>query len=249
MSRLRAGLLALAFLVILPGAGLAAAWNSSLDLPTAAPVVDEVGLLQPGETAELTSLIRRIKDGAGVEISVFIASSLQGRPLEEFSIAAAEKWGLGKKKVDRGLLFIIVPNEKKMRFEVGYGLEGDITDAFSRRVLDNRVRPLFREGRFYEGILAGIGGIQEKVPLGLSAQEVPRPEPRRKGNGFIFGLFILFFFIVFVSRLLGGGGGRGYGGPFIGGGWGGGGGFGGGGGGGWGGGGGGFGGGGSSSSW
>jgi uncharacterized protein len=260
MKRARAWLLAIVVTAILPVTALAAAWSNNVELPAAAPVVDEAGILQPGETAELTRLLQRIKAGAGVEISVFIAANLRDRPIEDFALAAAEKWGLGQKKTDKGLLFIVAPSEKKMRFEVGYGLEGDITDAFSRQVLDNRVRPFFREGRYYEGILAGIGGIQEKVPLGLSPEEAPAPRPVRKGNSLLFFVFLIFFFFMFISRLLGGGGRRGggglaqgillgslLGGGRRGGGWGGGGGFGGGGG--WGGGGGGFGGGGSSSSW
>ncbi|RZA03925.1 MAG: TPM domain-containing protein, partial [Proteobacteria bacterium] len=198
----------------------AAAWSNNLELPAAAPLVDEANLLSASETAQLSELLRTIKARSGVEVSVFIASSLRERPIEDLSLAVAEKWGLGTKKVDKGLLFLVAPNEKKMRFEVGYGLEGDITDAFSRQVLDNRVRPLFREGRYYEGILSGIQGIQEKVPLGLAEEQAPRP---RRGGGnvnFIFFLLIMVFMVMgFISRLLGGGGSRrggGFGGPFIG---------------------------------
>lgn len=246
------GLLLAFWLALTPCLGFAA-WSNNLELPSPAPVVDEAGLLQGGEAERLRGLLSEIKRRSGVEISVYIASSLRERPLEDFSLAAAEKWGLGTKKEDKGLLFVVAPQEKQMRFEVGYGLEGDITDVFSRRVLDNQVRPFFREGRFYEGILAGIVAIQEKVPMGLTGQEAPRKPKPRSGGSLLFTLLMIFFVFAFFSRVLGPGRSYrrrygGWGGPFIGGGgWGGGG--GGGGFGSWGGGGGGFGGGGASSNW
>jgi uncharacterized protein len=234
------------------------AWDSNIQLPPAAPVVDEFGLLQQGERDSLAQLLSDIKAKSGVEISIYIPASLQGRVIEDFSIAVAEKWGLGKKKVDRGLLFVVAPKERKMRFEVGYGLEGDVTDAFSRRILDNRVQPLFKEGRYYEGIVAGIAGLQEKIPLGLSEEQVPTDQPTGIPLGILSLLIIIFVIFILpalmisaIARRLGIGGGRR--GPWGGGGWGGGGGFGGGWGGGsggsWGGGGGSFGGGGASSGW
>lgn len=223
-----------------------------MDIPAPAPVVDEFQLLQPGEADSLKRILLQIKQKAGVEISVFIPASLRGRAIEDFSIATAEKWGLGQKKVDKGLLFVIAPRERKMRLEVGYGLEGEVTDAFSRRVLDNGVRPYFKEGRYYEGILAGLSVLQEKIPLQIEEGSVP-PARGKRANVPLFAFIV--FLVIFVSFLrvlgmlgfipmsrhtrYGGWGGHS--------GWGSRGGFGGGGS--WGGGGGGFGGGGSSSSW
>jgi uncharacterized protein len=138
-----------------------------------------------------------------------------------------------------------------MRFEVGYGLEGDVTDAFSGRVLDNVVKPYFVEGRYGDGILAGIAALQEKVPMGLQEGEAPPARKRGRSQGMptsvLIFLIIVMVLFSFVSRLLGFGGRRSRGGFLLGGGGFGGGGFGGGGS--WGGGGGGFGGGGASSSW
>jgi uncharacterized protein len=231
------------FLAFLPLTGQAA-WSNNLELPAAAPVVDEAQILSGQEAAQLTRLVETIKARSGVEISVFIASSLRERAIEEFSLAVAEAYKLGKKKDDKGLIFVVAPKERKMRFEVGYGLEGDLTDAFTRQVLDNQVRPYFKDGQYYEGILAGISAIQQKVPLGLSEEQAPPPRQKRSPINPIGFLILLVVFIV-ATRLFGFG--PAYSSRYRGGGWGGGGGFGGGGG--WGGGGGGFGGGGSSSSW
>ncbi len=228
------------------------AWDSQLSLPPPAPVVDEVGLLSREEQQSLDRLLRNIKTQSGVEISVYVASSLRERAIEEFSLAVAEQWKLGRKKEDKALLFVLAPKEKRMRLEVGYGIEGDITDAFSRRVLDNVARPYFQQGRYAEGILAALGALQEKIPLGLAEEEVPRQRQGLKLSPFlVFVLIVLFIIFSIIGRLMGfsghhrRGGFGGYGG------WGGGGGFGGsiGGGSSWGGGGGGFGGGGASSNW
>ena len=220
------------------------AWaeKPKLSLPTSAPVVDEANLLSASDDAQLDQLVRRIKASSGVEVTVYIANSLRGLEIEDFAIAVATQWNLGRKKDDRGLLLVVAPAERKMRFEVGRGLEGDLTDVFARRVLDDTMRPLFKQGRYFEGILAALGRIQEKVPLGLQPNEIPQ------GDSFL--LFLLVFFL--FAKLQGlASGRRGYGGYYGGGGSWGGGSWGGGSGGGssWGGGGGSFGGGGSSSNW
>ncbi|HEY8278362.1 MAG TPA: TPM domain-containing protein [Bdellovibrionota bacterium] len=241
----------------------ALAWGNDLQLPVPAPVVDEFHLLDGSEQSRLDQLVRALKARSGVEVTIYIPSTLRGREIEDFSIAVAEEWKLGRKKEDKGLLIIVAPKERKMRMEVGYGLEGQLTDLYTRRVLDKVMRPLFREGRYYDGIVGSLAAIQEKVPLGLEESELPK-EGRKLTQMqafFIFAILILFVFI--GLPLLGlfntvsgrgrfGGGGWGGGGWSGGGGssWGGGGGWSSGGGGGsWGGGGGGFGGGGSSSSW
>lgn len=226
------------------------AWEANVDIPAPQPVVDEVGLLNPNEAAELDRMVRQILQKSSVELSIFIAKDLRGLPLEDFSIAVVEKWQLGKKKTDRGLLFLIAPKERKMRIEVGYGLEGDLTDAYSGRILDQRVRPYFRQGNYYQGLVSGLAGIQEKIPLGI---ELPEQKEIRLPFWLIF---VLVVFVVLFSHLrsftrygyVGRGSRRGWGGYSSGSSWGG---SGGGwsGGSSWGGGGGGFGGGGASSNW
>jgi uncharacterized protein len=252
-------ILALPFLCLFLSAPVWA-WESNLQLPSAAPVVDEFGLLSENERASLSQLLVNAKATSGVEIGVYIPASMRGREIEDFSIAVAEAWQLGRKKEDKGLLLVVAPKERKMRLEVGYGLEGDLTDAYSGRLLDQVMRPFFREGRYFEGIVATLYGIQEKLPLGLDQAAAPRVSQGREVrlNGWVtlllIGLFVLMIPIMIFIRILQALGivrpsvYRHYGGGH----WGGGGGWssrGGGGFGSWGGGGGGFGGGGASSSW
>lgn len=229
------------------------AWGSDLSFPPPAPVVDEFGLLDRAENARLGEVLRSVKQKSGVEISVFIASSLQGREIEDFSIAVAEQWKLGRKKEDKALLFVIAPKERKMRLEVGYGLEGHVTDVLSRRVLDNVMRPYFKAGRYLDGILATLVAIHQSVPLGFEQADADAYSSPSSGGdsleGFLFfAIIVLFILFSLVSRFFGFHRSRWYGGGWGGGGFGGGS-WGGGGGSSWGGGGGGFGGGGASSNW
>lgn len=239
------------------------------------PVVDEAGLLDADTRTRVETVLRSLRregapkghspgtgpgsdgSGAGFQMQVYIPASLADLPIEEFSIRVAESWKIGRKGEDRGLLLVIAPHERKMRFEVGYGLEGEITDAFAKHVLDDVLKPYFRDQRYGDGILAATGEIARKLGVDASATAVSPARGRGRSSGIpipggllIFLLLPLVFFLVMAQmrseqrgllRRRGGGFG-GWGG--FGGGWGGG-----GGGGGWGGGGGGFGGGGSSSSW
>lgn len=256
---MRVVLLALALLSWSPTVSRAAGWSNNIDFPAAAPVVDEANLLDASERQRLGEILANMKAKGGVEMAVYVARDLRERPIEDFALAAAEHWKLGTKKIDKGILFVVAPKEKKMRFEVGYGLEGEITDVFSRRVLDNEVRPYFREGRYFEGIATGVVAVQEQLGIeaGYARPAPGGPRQIRMSNLLFFGLVVFFILISLLRagtgssyrRRYGGGGFGGWGGGGGGlGGWGGGrssgGGFGS-----WGGGGGGFGGGGSSSSW
>jgi uncharacterized protein len=183
-------------------------------------------------------------------VVVVTLKSLQGTSIEDYGYQLGRHWGIGQKGKDNGALLIVAPNEHKVRIEVGYGLEGELTDAASKLIIENIIVPAFKSGRFGPGIVAGTGAIL-KV-LGGEQLEVPvrreRDEQRGTGGGLpllpmlFVGLFWLFamrgrvgrrggFFPIFFP---GSGGGRGGGGSF---------------GGGFGGGGGGFGGGGASGSW
>jgi uncharacterized protein len=244
--------IAFALCLLLPAPLLAA---SAIAVPyLSGPVVDEAQLLSPEERAQVQQMVDTLNASGKVQMAVLIASSLQDNDIESYSIAVAEKWKLGKKKTDDGLIFLIAPHERQMRFEVGYGLEGDLTDALTKRILDEVVGPYFKAGRYRDGILLGIEAIAHKLGVDLNAPVDQRLTEHRGGGSIplLFGLliFVLFSFLAGFSptrrRYPGGWGGGGFGG------WGGGGGFGGGGfggGGGFSGGGGGFGGGGSSSSW
>ena len=240
---------------------MALAWEQSL--PPAAPIVDEYQLLSSVEAEQVRDYLVRFKQSTGIELSIYIPSSLQGNDISSFSLSVAEKWGLGKKGKDKGLLLLIAPVEKKMRLEVGYGLEGDIPDAVAKRILDQNLRPYFREGQYAEGIRAALYRLTELLQVDPEALG-EEPERGVASGGFGYDEIVTILIFLFAAahfvrsalgfsgrlprgRRYGGGRGSSWGGAS----WGGGGSWGGGSSGGisWGGGGGGFGGGGASSDW
>jgi len=212
------------------------------------PVVDEVGLLSSGESQTVERALTQLNASAKAQMAVLITKDLQGLEIEQYGIAVADQWKLGKKGTDQGLILIIAPNDRRMRLEVGRGLEGDIPDVIAKRILADDVTPYFKDRRYGDGVLVAVGRVAQQLNVNLDGVPVARPVSRKRSGGGGRSLLILLLVIGYLvfSGLFGGGRRRGF---YGGSGWGGGGGGFGGGGGGFGGGGGGFGGGGSSSSW
>ncbi len=221
--------------------------------PLTAHVNDRAGLLEPEARDELERKLAAYERGTGNQFVLLVIPSLEGEPLEDYSIQVAEQWGVGQKGKDNGLLMLVSAGDRKIRIDVGYGLEGNITDALSSRIIRNVLAPAFKRSDF-------AGGFDQAFDLLMQAaggQSVDVPnEVRAPPGGSIIGWLVIVFIILMVMRGRGGGlgwfllgnmlgGGRGW--SSRGGGWGGG--RGGGGGGGFGGGGGHFGGGGASGGW
>jgi uncharacterized protein len=222
-------------------------------------VNDYAGALSPAERERLEDKLRQRERVSSNQVVVAIFRSLQGESLEDYSIRLAQRWRVGQKGLDNGVVFLIFLDDRKMRIEVGYGLEANLTDAISSSILRDVVAPRFREGRVADGVAAGLDAIDRAI---AGAYRAPAPA-RRQEPAMDAVTVLLFLFIVgamawvIVPTLLFSratrrhgwtGGSSGWGGPYLGGGSFGGGG-GGGGGGGFSGGGGGFGGGGSSGGW
>jgi uncharacterized protein len=226
--------------------------------PLTGRVVDNAHILSDSTKAELTQKLKDLENRTSRQLVVVTLPSLQGYEIEDYGYQLGRAWGIGQKKLNNGVLFIIAPKERKVRIEVGYGLEPILTDALSSVILQETVLPRFRDGDMEGGIVAGADAIMEQLLLDapaakarVAAAEKEVSQPHFNPIIFIFIAFIIFsiFGRIFGRRrsgfgalpwiILGSGMGRR-------GGWGGGGGFGGGG---FGGGGGSFGGGGSSGSW
>lgn len=210
------------------------------------PVIDETRSLNSQDAAEISDLIRRVKENYGAQIQVFITQSLQGLPIEKASIDIVEQWKLGDAKRDDGILFLIAPNERKVRLEIGQGLEGLVPDIYAKRINEDIVVPLFRQGQLSEGVKRGVIALTALIENeGVAKLDRLSVKPKKKLELPGWLIILLWLIILFLGR--GGMGRRLRGGGYYGGGFGGG--FGGSSGGGWSGGGGGFSGGGSSSSW
>ncbi len=160
---------------------------------------------------------------------VAIFRSLDGESLEDFSIRLAQAWRIGQKGLDNGVIFLVFVNDRKMRIEVGYGLEPNLTDAVSSSILRDVVAPRFREGHLAEGISAGLDAIDQAIAGTYRAPARPRPARGPSIDPFTLILVIAVVaglgMAIVPSLLYRGtgrngwtGGGQGWGGPYIGGG-------------------------------
>jgi uncharacterized membrane protein YgcG len=141
-----------ALLILLAATGL---W--ALDVPPFRdPVTDLAGMLTSEQVEQLNGLLSEFQAATTNQFAVLIIPSLEGENLESYSMRVASQWALGTKEKDNGLLLLVAQEERRLRIEVGYGLEGVLTDAFCGRVIDHTIVPYFKEGKYYEGISAGL---------------------------------------------------------------------------------------------
>lgn len=197
----------------------------------AGPVMDQVGVISRSSQQVLSEDLFQFKAKTGVQIQVFIASNLNDEPIESVAIQIFDQWKLGDAKKDNGILFIVAPNERRLRIEVGQGLEGSVPDVIAKRIIEDVVKPSFQKGQFEQGILSGVAAIQNYVVTG-EAPEAIQPEKKLQipiqylGFGFIILFIIIFLFSpslaihMLLAILSGGrsGGGSGGGGSWSGGG-------------------------------
>lgn len=244
---------------LIPSLLTALPWNVVFSAPDTfrvpvltSPVVDEAGILRTSTQSSLESALRALASSGGSQVNVLTLKSLGGLEIEQASIKIVDQWKLGEKKTDKGVLLLIAPHERKLRIEVGQGLEGVLTDADSKRIIDQAIVPLIRKGDFDSAVLVGVFQIVKKTDPQFDVSPYLegklKRRPKTSGDSDSGGIPVRLWFIIAIVLffLFFGGRGRRGGGIWYGGG---GGGFGGGGGGGWSGGGGGFSGGGASGDW
>ena len=230
-------------------------------------VVDDAHILSPATQEKLTGELATLEQQTGHQLVVATVPDLQGYEIEEYGNDLIRGWGIGRKDTNDGAILLVAPNDRKVRVEVGYGLEPVLTDALSSIILQRKVLPQFRAGHMEQGVVDGAEAIIAQLSLpddqakANVAQATQQARTQADGDGFRPGIHIpialILFIVVFVlSRAMRGGGGGLWWLPFLfmgggrgGGGWGGSGGWGGGGGGGFSGGGGSGGGGGASGGW
>lgn len=127
--------------------------------PLDIPVVDQTNTLTADQKTQIASLIATERTQSGNQIAVLIVSSLEGEPIENYSLEVARKWGVGTKERNSGVLLIVAKDDRRLRIEVGYGLEGALTDIRSGQIIRDRITPEFKQGKYYEGIRSGVEGI------------------------------------------------------------------------------------------
>jgi uncharacterized protein len=171
-------------------------------------VTDLAGFLTPEQERALETLMESYKSGSGNEIALLTVPDLGGRSLERYALEVARDWRIGEKDSNNGALLLVARKERKIRIEVGRGLEGTLTDSISGRIIRDVIAPRFKDGRYYEGLRAGVEAMQAAAGGDYAAL----PAPRGRGSGRpLAGLFPLIFLIILLISIIrrGGGGGRG----------------------------------------
>jgi uncharacterized protein len=163
-------------------------------------VNDQADLLDEAFEKELEDRLRILEEETGAQVAVLTVASLEGDPIEDFSMRVVETWELGREGVDDGVLVLIARDDRRMRIEVGYGLEGVLTDAQSGRIIDHLMAPKFRQGDFN----GGVGGAVEAVSAAVRGEPLPLPEKASRADGFNPAglLFFLLFGLPFIGTAL-----------------------------------------------
>ncbi len=150
-------------------------------------VVDDAGALSPGTRARLAEMLAAHEQQTGQQVVVVTLKSLQGLAIEEFGYQLGRHWGIGQKDKNTGALLIVAPNERKVRIEAGYGLEGQLTDAQSRVIIDQVILPAFRRGDLNGGVLEGTAAMLRV----LSGTAEPGAPPQRVPARVVAGAHML----------------------------------------------------------
>ncbi len=198
-----AALLLFLFLIAVFAAGAIGDAGAAPDFPPlSGRVIDEANVLTPGEREGLTAALADHEQRTGQQVVVVTLASLRGETIEDYGYQLGRHWGIGEQDKNTGALFIVAPKERKVRIEVGYGLEGVLTDAASRMILETIVLPAFRAGQMGPGIVAGTGAMLKTI-VG-EAPEAPPVSAKKKSSdeGSLLPLLFLFIIVLFVASAL-----------------------------------------------
>jgi len=168
--------------------------------PLSGRVVDQTGTLSSGDIASLTQALESLEERKGSQVAVLIVPTTAPETIEQYSIRVAEAWKIGRKKIDDGALLVVAKNDRHLRLEVGYGLEGSLTDATSRRIIDEDITPKFKAGDFAGGITAGVNRMIRII----DGEQLPAPEPPHWQSPGSFSIDPLNPFLIIPVLLLGG---------------------------------------------
>lgn len=166
--------------------------------PLKSHVTDLTGTLTQAEAAQLERQLVDFGAKKGSQIAVLIVPTTQPETIEQYSIRVAEAWALGRKGIDDGVLLLVAKNDKAVRIETGYGLEGALPDAIARRIIDELIVPQFRQGHFFAGLQAGI----KQITRVIEGESLPKPSSsgaQADGADVVLENALPFLFIALIS--------------------------------------------------
>jgi uncharacterized protein len=172
--------------------------------PLTGRVVDDANVMTPEARGNVAAKLKDLEDKSSIQLVVATVKSLQGSDIETYANELFRFWKLGEAQKNNGVLLLVAPNEHKVRIEVGYGLEGTLTDALSSVIISSAIVPRFKSGDFSGGIERGVDGIVS-VLAGDTADWQPKVDVRQDDASAVFEkLFPLLFFllVIFIVRFL-----------------------------------------------
>ena len=145
--------------------------------PVVGRVTDRTATLTAEQTNALEQTLQAFEARKGSQIALLIVPTTVPETIEQYSLRVAEQWKLGRKKIDDGAVLVVAKNDRALRIEVGYGLEGALNDAISKRIISETITPRFKQGDFYGGLVAGVDQLIRVI------DGEPLPEPIRQRGG------------------------------------------------------------------
>ncbi len=158
-------------------------------------VTDMAGVLTPAEKAALENKLVAIDDSSSNQIAVVVLPTLDGYPIEEYAIKLFRDWGIGNKKTNNGILLLIAINDRKVRIEVGYGLEGAVPDITANNIIDNDIKPAFRARNYFEGIDKATDDLAKAA---IGEYKVARAKKGKGSGGSLIGFIVIAIIIVVI---------------------------------------------------
>ena len=146
--------------------------------PLTGRVIDQTATLTAEQKADMEQTLQSFEARKGSQLAVLIVHTTAPETIEQYSLRVAEKWKLGRKKVDDGALLVVAKNDRTLRIEVGYGLEGALNDVTSKRIISEMITPRFKQGDFYGGVTVGI----EQMMRVIDGESLPAPNKRSGDN-------------------------------------------------------------------
>ncbi len=168
--------------------------------PLTGRVVDRTATLSSGDIAALDRTLKDFEAKKGSQVAVLIVPTIQPETIEQFSLRVAEAWKIGRKKIDDGAILVVAKDDRKLRIEVGYGLEGALTDVTAKRIIDEVITPKFRSGDFAGGISDGVNRILRVV----DGEPLPAPAQRQQNTGLLSELDPFNPFLIVAVVIVGG---------------------------------------------
>jgi uncharacterized protein len=202
MRLLLARFLAAVLIVLTAGAAVAQTFPA-----LTGRVVDQAGIIPPEDEQALTDLLAAHEAKTSNQVVVATVSSLGGRSIEEYGVDLGRAWGIGRQEQDNGAILLVAPNEREVRIEVGYGLEGELTDAIARVIIEGSILPRFRAGDMVSGIRRGAEDIVAVLEgdAGAFAERARERVNEEDTLGSAFSTFIFIAIMIIWLSFAGGG--------------------------------------------